>query len=162
MDAERERDMKYVKILDLGNGIVASRLESALRERNIPHLIRSMHDTAYNGIYQTIIGWGWVEAPEEEREKIAEIYADILKTWEPDERVETEQAIEQGEPEESAPEKADRARLGLILLVAFIVLLVLGILIAVISNSYGPRLRHRFDLTERQRQASLFTAEGRS
>ena len=72
--------MDYVKILDLGNGILADRLAAVLAERNIPHVIRSRHDTAYDGVYQAALGWGWVEAPAEERERIIEIYNDIVRT----------------------------------------------------------------------------------
>ncbi len=111
--------------------------------------------------HQTIIGWGWVEAPEEEREQISEIYADIIRTWEPTEQEDEPAAAEATEPDETPGEKADRGRLGLKLLAIFIVLLAFAILLALIRSSWGPKTRHRIDIQENRRIESIFTA-GRS
>ena len=54
----------YSKIATLDNDIEAQLLDSILMERQIPHLMRSYHDTAYDGLYQTQKGWGIVSAPE--------------------------------------------------------------------------------------------------
>ena len=70
------------KILVLQNEAEALRLEATLRERNIPHFLKSYHDSAYDGLFQTQLGWGQVEAPPEYREQIEAIYAD-LKASEP-------------------------------------------------------------------------------
>ena len=69
----------YTKIAILENEIEARLLESILTERNIPHLLRSYHDTAYNGLFQTQKGWGYVGAPESYEEEIKEIIADVRK-----------------------------------------------------------------------------------
>jgi hypothetical protein len=45
-----------------------------LKERNIPHLIRSYHDSAYDGLWQYHTGWGQIDAPEEFKEEIIMIY----------------------------------------------------------------------------------------
>ena len=126
--------MKYVKILDLQNGILADRLSAALSESNIPHVIRSMHDTAYNGVYQAALGWGWVEAPEEERERIIEIFDDIVRTSEPDDSAMEEIEARPTEPREAPGEREDRGRLGVMLFIVFI-----GLLVSLIRNSWGPR-----------------------
>ena len=64
---------KTVKILILTNEIEAKLIDGLLNERNIPHLIRSYHDSALNGLFQHS-GWGDVLAPEEFKEEIIEIY----------------------------------------------------------------------------------------
>ena len=67
----------YIKAVTLDNEIEAALLESILKERDIPHLMRSYHDTAYDGLYQTQKGWGVVSAPESYREEIKEILFDL-------------------------------------------------------------------------------------
>ena len=69
----------YRKIAILENEFEANLLDSILTERNIPHLIRSYHDTAYDGLFQTQKGWGYVGAPESFKEEIMEILNDIRK-----------------------------------------------------------------------------------
>jgi hypothetical protein len=69
----------YSKIVILDNEIEASLLESILKERDIPHLMRSYHDTAYDGLFQTQKGWGYVGAPESFKEEIIEILNDLRK-----------------------------------------------------------------------------------
>jgi hypothetical protein len=69
----------YTKIATLENEIEAGLLDSILMERNIPHFMRSYYDTAYDGLFQTQKGWGYVSAPERYREEITEILADLRK-----------------------------------------------------------------------------------
>jgi hypothetical protein len=68
---------EFKKILVLENEIEARLLESVLTERNIPHRIRSYHDSAYDGIFQAQKGWGVVLAPSEYEEEIQSIYDDL-------------------------------------------------------------------------------------
>ncbi len=68
---------EFVKIIIFDNEDEARHLEAILNERNIPHLIRSYHDLVYDGIFQTQKGWGHLEAPEDYREEIEEICADL-------------------------------------------------------------------------------------
>jgi hypothetical protein len=68
---------KTVKILVLNNEIEASLLDGLLKEREIPHMIRSYHDSAYDGLWQYHTGWGQVDAPEEYREEILMIYNEM-------------------------------------------------------------------------------------
>jgi hypothetical protein len=70
---------KTVKILELRNEIEARLLSEILTDRNIPHLLRSYHDSAYDGLWQTQSDWGFVEAEETSREEIKAIYAEISK-----------------------------------------------------------------------------------
>jgi hypothetical protein len=71
------RSSKFEKIVELQNDAEARLLHAHLEERGIPHVVRSYHDTAYDGIFQVQFGWGHIEAPVEYREEILEIYADL-------------------------------------------------------------------------------------
>jgi len=68
---------EFKKILVLENEIEARLLDSVLNERNIPHRVRSYHDSAYDGIYQAQKGWGVVLAPPQYQEEIESIYQDL-------------------------------------------------------------------------------------
>jgi hypothetical protein len=63
-----------VKILLFQNEIEAMLLDEILTDKAIPHLIRSYHDSAYDGLWQSHSGWGHIEAPEEFREEIISTY----------------------------------------------------------------------------------------
>jgi len=63
----------YVKVIVLDNEIEAQLLDSILEERDIPHLMVSYHDTAYDGLFQTQKGWGHVSAPALFKQEILEI-----------------------------------------------------------------------------------------
>jgi hypothetical protein len=63
-----------IKILSLNNEFEAKLLDEILTEKNIPHIIRSYHDSVYDGLWQMQSGWGHVEAPEEFREEIVNTY----------------------------------------------------------------------------------------
>lgn len=67
----------FKKILILENEIEAQLLDSILTEREIPHHIRSYHDSAYDGIFQTQKGWGVIMAPITFKEVISSIYQDL-------------------------------------------------------------------------------------
>ena len=73
---------EYIKAAILENEDEARLVESILTERGIPHLMRSYHDTAFDGLYQTQKGWGYVSAPESFKEEILEMISDIRKTAE--------------------------------------------------------------------------------
>lgn len=71
--------MNYtVKIVILQNEIEAMYMNMILSEMKIPHLLRSYHDSAYDGLWQAQSGWGHIEAPEEYREEILQIYEEML------------------------------------------------------------------------------------
>ena len=60
--------MKKVAVLD--NQVEARLLEGILNDHGIPHVLRSYHDSAYDGLFQGQQGWGHVEADEEQAEEI--------------------------------------------------------------------------------------------
>ena len=66
-----------VKILVINNEIESMLLDEILTEKQIPHLIRSYHDSAYDGLWQAQSGWGHLEAPEEYAEEILRIYNEM-------------------------------------------------------------------------------------
>lgn len=70
---------EYKRVATLENEIEARLLDSVLNERNIPHLIISYYDTAYDGLYQTQKGWGYISAPAAYLEKIREIISSLRK-----------------------------------------------------------------------------------
>jgi len=70
---------EYKKAATLENEIESQLLDSILNERNIPHLITSYHDTAYDGLYQTQKGWGYISAPEVYLKEIQEIISYVRK-----------------------------------------------------------------------------------
>ncbi len=67
----------FSKIITLKNEIEAQVLTEALRERNIPHVVRSFHDSAYDGIFQMQKGWGVLMAPESFRAEIETILKEL-------------------------------------------------------------------------------------
>lgn len=70
----------YIKASMLDNEDEGRLIDSILTERGIPHQMRSYHDTAFDGLYQTQKGWGYVSAPASYEEEIIEIIADLRKT----------------------------------------------------------------------------------
>ena len=69
----------YKKIAVLEDDIEAGLLDSVLNERDIPHRMRSYHDTALDGLFQVQKGWGYVAAPEQHEAEVMEILADLRK-----------------------------------------------------------------------------------
>lgn len=69
--------MSYLPIAVLENEFEAQLLENVLTERQIPHLLKSYHDVAYDGLFQFTHGWGHVSAPGLYREEVLKILADI-------------------------------------------------------------------------------------
>jgi hypothetical protein len=69
----------YVKASILENEDEARLIDSILTERGIPHQMRSYYDTAFDGLYQTQKGWGYVSAPESYEKEIIEIISDLRK-----------------------------------------------------------------------------------
>jgi len=70
---------KYEKLITFDNAVQANLLRSLLDEKDIPHVIISYHDSAYDGIWQEQKGWGFLEAPDQYHQQILDIYEDIKK-----------------------------------------------------------------------------------
>ncbi|MBS3810468.1 MAG: hypothetical protein KGY44_01220 [Halanaerobiales bacterium] len=68
---------EYKKILILDNEIEANIMEDILKEREIPHIIQSYHVPGYDGVFQFHMGWGHIEASQENKQEILKIYEDV-------------------------------------------------------------------------------------
>ena len=69
----------YIKASMLDNEDEGRLIDSILTERGIPHQMRSYYDTAFDGLYQTQKGWGYVSAPASYEQEINEIISDLRK-----------------------------------------------------------------------------------
>ena len=65
------------KILSLSSEIEALRIKEILESQEIPHLVRSFYDSAYDGIFQNQYGWGVLEADETDEARILELLKDL-------------------------------------------------------------------------------------
>ncbi len=65
------------KVDDIRNEIEGQQLRAILREQGIPHHIRSYHDSAYDGLFQLQLGWGYVEAPAAYKARIKAILDEL-------------------------------------------------------------------------------------
>ena len=70
---------EFKQIVVLDNEIEANIMEDVLKDRDIPHLIQSYHVPGYDGVFQFHLGWGHIESKEEYKEEILEIYEDIKR-----------------------------------------------------------------------------------
>jgi hypothetical protein len=70
---------KLEKIAVLDSEVQAELVDNVLTERDIPHLMQNYHDSAYDGIFQTHLGWGHVEAPVACRDEIISVIEDIKR-----------------------------------------------------------------------------------
>ena len=59
---------KKIRILE--SQFEALRIKDILDSHNIPHIIRSFHDSVYDGLFQTQMGWGALIADEELEDEI--------------------------------------------------------------------------------------------
>jgi hypothetical protein len=63
-----------VKILILKSETEARLLSGLLEQAGIPHMLKSYHDSAYDGMWQTQTSWGTLWADAENKEDILKIY----------------------------------------------------------------------------------------
>lgn len=67
----------YIRVDVLDDEIEAGLVAAILEERGVPHLIRSYHDTAYDGLFQTQKGWGLISAPAAFHQEILQVMEDV-------------------------------------------------------------------------------------
>ncbi|MFP4300662.1 MAG: hypothetical protein ACLFPW_14805 [Spirochaetaceae bacterium] len=70
-------EKRFKHIIDIENEAQAARLGGLLEEEEIPHRIVRNYDNVYAGIFIPQYGWGYVEAPEEYRDQIVDLYLDL-------------------------------------------------------------------------------------
>ena len=66
-------ELKKIAVLD--DMVQAQMLELMLKERDIPHVLQSYHDSAYDGLFQDQRGWGHIEAAAAHESEILSILA---------------------------------------------------------------------------------------
>ncbi|MCF8223358.1 MAG: DUF2007 domain-containing protein [Bacteroidales bacterium] len=64
------------KIMTLESQFEAQRIKNVLDRENIPHIIRSFHDSAYDGLFQGQQGWGVLMADKKNEKRILELVGD--------------------------------------------------------------------------------------
>lgn len=68
---------RWIQVGVIENRFEADRLSQALEEAEIPYLIKSFLDTAYNGLYVPQKGWGRVMVPEGHREEAQRVMSEV-------------------------------------------------------------------------------------
>ena len=63
------------------NRFEGDRIRQALEEAQIPYMIKSYLDTAYDGLYIPQKGWGAVMVPEELREKAERVILEVKTSF---------------------------------------------------------------------------------
>ncbi len=74
---DKENTDEFVTISQVPDEISAGHLKSILSQRNIPHIIISFHDSAFDGLFQLFKGWGCVKAPIQYKNEILSVLNDI-------------------------------------------------------------------------------------
>lgn len=67
----------FERVAVLENEVQAQRVAAALADRDIPHVLKSYHDSALDGIFQNQRGWGHVETSAEHRQAVLDIVRDL-------------------------------------------------------------------------------------
>ena len=67
------------RIISLRSEIEALRIKDILDSNEIPHMIRSFSDTAYDGLFQNQYGWGVLEADEANEARILDLVKDFTE-----------------------------------------------------------------------------------
>lgn len=74
---QQKAQLQWERIAIIQNEAEAGRLKSELEAKAVPHVVFSYYDSAFDGIFQTTRGWGYIEAPIGYRDLITGILADI-------------------------------------------------------------------------------------
>jgi hypothetical protein len=81
----------WVKAGVVENRFEGDRVSQALKEAEIPFMIKSFLDTAYNGLYIPQKGWGVVMVPERLLEEAEKLVKEVKETFQEEGKDETEQ-----------------------------------------------------------------------
>lgn len=68
------------RITTLDHDVEAGHLRSELDALQIPHVMVSYRDSAFDGLFQTARGWGHLEAPMKHRDAILTVLRDIRQS----------------------------------------------------------------------------------
>ena len=80
----------WIKAGIVENRFEGDRISQSLQAAEIPFMVKSFLDTAYNGLYVPQKGWGMVLVPEDFIEEAERIIAEVKKGFEEEEKDEIE------------------------------------------------------------------------
>jgi len=72
---------KWVKVGIIENRFEGDRISQTLKESEIPFMIKSFLDTAYDGLYLPQKGWGAVMVPEEFGEEAEKVISEVKRIF---------------------------------------------------------------------------------
>lgn len=80
--ARREAENReiFVKVWTVENQFEADIIKDALEHEKITVMVRSFHDTSFDGIYMAGKGWGVIMVPEDQKDKAMEIIEALKKS----------------------------------------------------------------------------------
>lgn len=78
---ERLSREAFVTVKVAESAFEADRFRAALEQEGITVLIRSFHDTAYDGIYQAQKGWGYVEVPKNDLDRAERVVEELERAF---------------------------------------------------------------------------------
>ena len=81
----------WVKAGVVENRFEGDRISQALKEAEIPFMIKTFHDTAYDGLYIPQKGWGVIMVPEGLREEAEKLLLEVKKIFQKEGKDETGQ-----------------------------------------------------------------------
>ena len=81
----------WVKAGVVENRFEGDRVSQALREAEIPFMMKSFHDTAYDGLYIPQKGWGVVMVPKRFHEEAEKLLTEVKRIFQEEGKDETEQ-----------------------------------------------------------------------
>ena len=67
----------YIRVATIDNAFEADLLAGLLTDRDIPHLIKSYYDSAYDGLFQVQKGWGAIYASPERRDEVLDAIREL-------------------------------------------------------------------------------------
>lgn len=68
---------RLCKILTIDNDAQAQALHEELNRLEIPHILRTYHDSAYDGLFQQSMGWGHIEAEPDYKDAICNAFDEL-------------------------------------------------------------------------------------
>ncbi len=72
--------LDMVRIHTVENRFEADLLVQALRQENIPVLLRRFEETAYDGLFVTQMGWGAIMVPGDYEEEAARVVSRVVES----------------------------------------------------------------------------------
>ena len=81
VERERLTREEFVPVKVAENAFEADRIRAVLEQEGFTVMVRSFHDTAYDGIYQAQKGWGYVEVPQNEKERAERIVNELEQAF---------------------------------------------------------------------------------